>query len=313
MNTKHRIIKTLLGAVLSLLVTFGLTQKAAAQTARIAFSAPVTVHKTHQTCSQIFSMNPDGSGVTQLTSTSANSYYPSWSLGQQHILFYREGTLYVMEAIGEAYGGLTFAVEPASGSGADWSPDGSRIVFVGTAASGSGLWIVDVNAGTEAVGVPILLRAGVCYQPHWSPDGTRIAFSSYPGGSAVVTVLDLATSTEISFGGPYGYGLFGSWSPDASHIAFTGIATATTTKGNKTTTNNYYELFIANADGTGITQVTRLKILNSLTDMPSFSPDSAELAFSSNFSGTSSIYKMELGSGAVTLLRSGARTLDWAP
>src|SRR6266508_4425046 len=121
MKTTNKIIN-LLGAALSLLVTFGLTQSAAAQ-ARITFNAPVTNRRTHHTYSQIFSMNPDKSDLKQLTLANANAYFPSWSRGQTHIAFVRDGMLCVIEASGEGDGGQFFPVVPASASGCDWSPD----------------------------------------------------------------------------------------------------------------------------------------------------------------------------------------------
>src|SRR6266545_4141213 len=187
MKTTNRIINHLLGAVLSLLVTFGLTQSAAAQ-ARITFNAPVTNRRTHQTYSQIFSMNPDKSDLKQLTAANANAYFPSWSGGQTHIAFVRDGILYVMEASGEGNGGQIFPVVPASASGCDWSPDDSMIVFAGTSAMGSGLWIVAVDKVTGTVGTPTLVRNGVCIAPTWSPDGTRVAFAL----NGMVRVLDLS-------------------------------------------------------------------------------------------------------------------------
>lgn len=316
MKTTNR-INHLLGAVLSLLVTFGLTHSAAAQsTARIAFQERVTVKTPKPVTSyQIFSMNSDGTGVAQLTSASAGALNPSWSPGQQYIAFWRQSTLYVMEAIGEANGGRIFPVAPAGNFGSDWSPDGSRICFLGTSAVGYGLWIVDVNAATGGVGTPILVRAGECFWPAWSPNGTRIAFCSDDGGATqqVVKVRDLATGAEISFGvGPTDFLNFNPrWSPDGTRIAFSGPVTFTTTSRNGTqTTSTGNEIFIANADGTGITQVTSLK---SFTTFPAWSPDGTALAFRSDFNGTAAIYKMALGSSVVTLLRSGANAPDWAP
>ena len=90
MKTK---INTLLGAALSLLITFGSTHKATAQTvARIALTAAVTDRKT--TTYQIFVTNQDGSGATQLTRF--GGYFPSWSRNQKYIAFYRASTIYVI-------------------------------------------------------------------------------------------------------------------------------------------------------------------------------------------------------------------------
>jgi len=91
-----------------------------------------TVHtplKTH-----IFSMNPDGTGVEQLTiDTTADrifEVYPRWSPDRNYILFNRNGTLHIMDAVGEAYGGESFpVVSDVAFYSSDWSPDGRFICF----------------------------------------------------------------------------------------------------------------------------------------------------------------------------------------
>lgn len=317
MKTTNKMTRTVLRAVLPLLLASGAVTSTMAQAvSRIAFTANVTV-KTPKpvTSNQIFSMSSDGTGVAQLTKASASAFHPSWSPGQQYISFSRQGTLYVMEAIGEANGGRTFAVAPASNFGSDWSPDGTTICFLGASAAGYGIWIVSVNAATGEAGTPVRVREGECFWPAWSPDGTRIAFcySDDGGATQIVKVLDLASGAEISFGvGPTGsYDFSPRWNPDATRIAFSGVVTITSTSRNgKQTTNSANEIFIANADGTGITQVTNFK---SFTTFPTWLPDGAAIAFRSDFSGTASVYKMDLGTGTLTLLRSGGNAPDWKP
>src|SRR5688500_7548534 len=92
-----------LRAVLILLVAFASSHRfVSAQTptaARIAFSGAVTDRKGN-TRHQIFSMNGDGSGATQLTS--AGGAFPAWTLDQKLIAFFRAtttgGTIHVMDA-----------------------------------------------------------------------------------------------------------------------------------------------------------------------------------------------------------------------
>src|ERR1051325_5661189 len=253
MKTK---IKTLMGAVLALLVTFGSTRNAEAQ--RIVLYGPVIATnvspKTHAvsytTNHQIMTMNPDGTEVRQLTSGNTNSTFPSWRPGQTHILFHRGTNLYVMDADGA--GTFSVAADPPN-AGSDWSPDGTKICYIGpspTPPGPLGLFIVSVDPsakGNKKVGTPVCVSQGDFYGPTWSPDGTRIAFSEQQTGllpaGPRIRVLDLATGAKTTL--DLAHSLLPSWSPDGTQIAF--VSGATT---------SYWQLYIMNADFSGITQVT---------------------------------------------------------
>jgi Tol biopolymer transport system component len=309
-----------LGRFTLVLMSLGSTHHAGAQTARIVFQAPVTFNKpapkpaTYR-YQEIFSMNPDGSGVVQLTSTATNSTGPRWSPGQAYIAFCRSSAVWVMEAQGELNGGRSFPVATASWGGTDWSPDGSMLVFQGT---NEGLYLVPVNASAGTAGTPVLFHAGSWFNPNWSPDGTKIAANGSDDGSAnYIVVFDAATGAELAiFSAPSPnvalYPNFSpQWSPDGTHIAFAGPATTTTTsRSGKTTTTSYQEIFLANPDGTDITRLTHL---NSSSFSPTWSPDGSTLAFRCDITGTASIYTMPLSSSTITLVQSPGLNLDWNP
>ncbi len=310
MKTK---INTLLGAVLSLLVTFAFTHTATAQD-RIVLYAPViatNVSKRTQTVSyttnnQILTMNVDGTDVRQLTTGTENCYFPSWRPGKTHILFHRGTTLYVMDA----NGGGTFAVATADRVGADWSPDGSMICYVGDALSPpgpQGLWLVSVDPsakGIKKVGTPIHVSDGDFYGPAWSPDGTRIAFSDQQTGllppGPRIRVLDLASGAKTTL--DLNHSLLPSWSPDGERLAFVSGAD----------TGSYWQLYIMNADFSGVTQVTSY---NNSVLWPTWSPDGTQVAFriGTGQNGDASIYKLTLATGELALLREKADHPDWNP
>ncbi len=301
-----KIIKTLFGAALTLLL-FASVNGAMGQTAvRIAFSDSVAVnHRTGY--QQIFSMNPDGSGVVQLTAQTSSAYAPRWSPGQKYISFWRNHTLFVMQAQGEANGGQTFAVGPAGGFGSDWSPDGATLVFQG---SSSNLYLVPIDATAgSTTGSPVLFATGYYYDHCWSSDGTRIAaWGSQDGNTELITIFDVSNGAILaSFGaGDNQLNTTPQWSPqqpDGSFlIAFSG-GIITTSKSGKTTT--IQEIFLANPDGTGLTRET---YLNGGTVSPTWSPDGSTLAFRSG----NSVYKMPLGGDTLTLLHACV-TPDWNP
>ncbi len=140
---------------------------------------------------------------------------------------------------------------------ADWSPDGTRVVFAAdfkpSTGSGSQSALFVVNA--DGTGVHQLTPDGLgALHPHWSPDGRLIAFNNevqrpgtasdqifvvHPDGSGLTRVTD-PTNGDVSFE-PV-------WSPDSTKLLFS--------RFHFTNGSGQEDLWLANADGTGLTQVT---------------------------------------------------------
>jgi Tol biopolymer transport system component len=99
---------------------------------------------------QIWSMNADGSNQTLLTGGSGHNFYPSWSSDGKKIIFsgFREAnsdptkdapTLYIMNADGsdiKPFGNL-------KGSGASFSPNGKKIVYIGGKFPVTGIYVAN--------------------------------------------------------------------------------------------------------------------------------------------------------------------------
>ena len=128
------------------------------------------------TSGDIFVINPDGSGLEQLTnSPAARNIRPDWSPNGQKIAFAsrRDGNdeIYVMNADGSEPTRLTN--NTASDTAPAWSPDGRKIVFQSN--RDGNIEIYSMNAdGTDQT--RLTDYPGRDQDPDWSPDGRTIAF-----------------------------------------------------------------------------------------------------------------------------------------
>jgi Tol biopolymer transport system component len=193
--------------------------------------------------SEIYTINPDGTGEAQLTNNTPNDSGPSWSADGKKILFssYRTGTdaIWVMNADGS---GQTQVTSPSVGDDSDpgWSPDGQSITFARTFPDGFGgntntcrsqLYVANAN-GSGATDISPSLSTNCSYSPEWSPDGALIAFVSTistPSGNLdedVWTIKPDGTgATQLSHH-PFGscsdpLYIFGpSWTPDGKAMTF---------------------------------------------------------------------------------------------
>ena len=194
--------------------------------------------------SNIWVINPDGSGDTQLTfGAEFYNYEPSWSPDGTRIAFASNqsgGTeVWVMNADGS--GQTNISNSPDRDEQPSWSPDGTRIAFTSIRDDNAEIYVMDADGSGQT---NITNNPSFDGSPSWSPDGTRIAFVSDRDGKYEVYVMNAAGTGQTRLTNNPSFEVYPSWSPDGTRIAF-----ASNRDGNS-------EVFVMNADGTGQTRVT---------------------------------------------------------
>jgi hypothetical protein len=196
---------------------------------KIVYSAPVTLG----TFNDIWVVNPDGSGKTNLTKSPSNfDTDPAWSRDGSRIAWSRLSMGSYQLAVMNADGGDQHVITDEEGSDNDvqpaWSPDGQQIVFIDKGGS-----IVIVQADGSARHTVLSGTLDISQsQPNWSPDGSKIVFGSNRDNLA----LHFAEGFELYTIHPDGSGLtrlttnaasddYPVWTPDGGSIFFVGLRT----------------------------------------------------------------------------------------
>jgi Tol biopolymer transport system component len=172
---------------------------------------------------QIWVMNQDGSGQTQLTSGApVEDRDPAFSPDGQKIAFERPvpgsgHQIWIMNADGSGQTQLTFPganPDEALATDPSFSPDGQRIAFVRGEGSGRGIWIMNAD-GSGQTRLTTSSATTADAEPNFSPDGQRIAFR-HTTGLFVISANGSGRSPLTSGGADLGP----VFSPDGTRVAF---------------------------------------------------------------------------------------------
>jgi Tol biopolymer transport system component len=260
----------------------------------------------------IYVMEADGSGVTQLTNEDGRDYEPATSPDSEQVLFASQRVgggsshLYVIDIDGSDARQLTFG-GPAPPDRrlddyAEWSPDGGTIVFQRTMIPDGGkpyadIWLLDVESGEET---PLTETTEFWDStPSFSADGETILFESNRTGDFQIYRMPAEGGEATPVFETPGIDTSAKESPDGTQIAFVSDR------------DGDFDIYVMNTDGTEVRPLTS----NADRDgCPQWSPDGTQFVFYSERDGNPEIYTMNADATTQTRLTEAPgrdQVADW--
>jgi serine/threonine protein kinase len=235
------------------------------------------------------SLTPSVTFTPSITPTPTETFTPTVTAlggGYGQIVFASSRTgapqIYLINSDGSGLHALTNLADGACQP--DWSPDGTRIVFISPCLQrqdqypGAKLYIMNGD-GSDAVQLPASDLGD--FDPDWSPDGAHIAFTSLMDGSPQIYVLTLQDGsgseavvtrlTEASSDARLpDQSRQPAWAPSGTHIAYTGRSRIA---------NDAFQIWTMSDAGRGPTLLVQSGPAFWDT-LPAWSPDGNTLLFS---------------------------------
>ncbi len=319
MGKVSRIVGTSTVALAAVVATMVMTLVGATEPAAAAFpgsngTIAFTVTNDQPPANpQIYGMNADGLGQTQLSHASGLNFSPDWSADGDKVAFVNYSNpceacytshIYWMNADGSGATDLTKTLSP---DGLDdypsFFPDYHKIAFQttrGGSQENQDIWKITVDDNGDLLkSVRLTTSASKDIQPAVSPDGKKIAFTSNRDGDFDLYVMRAnepegptnvpvkltrdgsnPDSIGLSDGAPY-------WSPDGKRIAF-----QSTRMGDADFNTDVWVMEARPEGSTNVPVRLTSKALSAYEGRPAWSPDGKKIAFQSYRGGNVEVFKM---------------------
>jgi len=290
---------------------------------KIVFSAKSGAH------SQIYAVNDDGTGLTNISNSSVDDMTPRWSPNRDIILFARlqggdtgSGTFSVSPD-GSNMKQMSYAVQypvPVSTGSRDPLLDNSSDILLYSIGQISPLGTI-LNTDIGALSFKLHASGWIDtnsgkYQdsnPALSPDNKKMVFSSNRNGPWDIYTVDFSGVSLVSPGSnrltinistaskltTNADSSQARWSPDGTKLVYS--------VGMRVSGKYVYQVFVMNADGSNQTNVSNS---TSSDTSPDWSPDGKRIAFLSDRDGSQQLYIMNADGSGVTKVTSSAGTKD---
>jgi TolB protein len=180
---------------------------------KIAFVATRSGNK------EIYLVESDGSGLTQLTRDSGISVSPRLSADGRRLAYtgYQSGYADVYEIDLSSGSRRRIMKYPGTNSGAAYSPNGDHFAVTLSKDGNPELYVTGSNGDSPR---RLTTTPGVESCPTWSPDGREIIYSSDAGGNSMLYRISSSGGSPSQIRTGYSYNTEPHWSPDGKKVAF---------------------------------------------------------------------------------------------
>lgn len=174
----------------------------------------------------------------------------------------------------------------------------SKIVFISDRDGNDELYMMDYDGHNQT---RLTFNKVRDYMPAWSSDGKVLAYTSYAENEAGLYIYNPYEGDRVKLA-IKGTNFAPAFSPDGKKLVFC-----------STQENGNAEIYVAASNGNNL---KRLTFNNAIDTAPSWSPNSREIAFTSDRSGTPQIYVMDAEGSNVRRVSFGGTYHDapaWSP
>ena len=179
-------------------------------------------------------------------------------------------------------------------SSGSWSPAGDKFVFAAIEQGQPSLIVFDIEGRRQERQIT-LPHFGQVLSPSWSPDGRTLAFCALEGGVTDLYLYDLDRGALRRLTNDAFADLQPEWSPDGKRLAF---VTDRFSSDLSTLTFGATELALIDVDSGTVSALP--KLIRSKHVNPQWSSDGASLFFVADPDGISNVYRLDIGSGALS-------------
>lgn len=286
--------KTLRILLLSVVVFAG-CQQAQKDTMLTQKGNPILLSRLTGDYWQLWSMQPDGSNLKQLTNSETDKRYPCW-MQESFTILYRTNNnyAYILDTTsGQEQRILTNLGFIGSVCQSPVNQDLLISRFRTEVLDSSDLWLISPSGQNQRI---ITREVGLQYDPIWSPDGSRIAYISGHGYQThELYIMDSKGKNKRRLTDNKALELLPAISPNGGKIAYVSDITGD------------YEIWLMEINGNNIKQLTNSKGIDT---RPCWLPDGGKILFVSNRSGSLQLWIMNANGSDLRQVTTGAPSMD---